>query len=103
MIVKKDELDRIIYKKLNDVERFLFKYYEDTNKMKVAIRLISKEQVVDIFDRKRNVIYTSENGINSVNLSSIKIYKNKIQLKLPITIRDEYLEILRFRKNKNSK
>jgi hypothetical protein len=94
MFEKKDEFSRVIYKRENDVIRFIYKYYEDTNNIKLKIELIADEQVLQIYDRKRNVIYSSDER-NKIILNNIKFYNANIKIKLPIDIKNEYVEILR--------
>lgn len=93
MVEKKDKLNRVIYRNLNDVERVIYKYYGNTNKLKVIIRLISKEQIVNIFNKKGDLIYSDEKKCSFIKLKNIKIYKNQIVIKLPNEIRKQYLDI----------
>lgn len=93
MIEKKDKLNRVIYRNLNDVERVIYKYYGNTNKIKIAIRLISKEQIVNIFNKEGQIIYSDEKKSGFIKLKNIKIYKNQIVIKLPNEVRKQYLDI----------
>lgn len=103
VIIKTDKLNRVIYKKLNDVERFIFKYYGDTNKLKIVIKLFNQTETADVFDKNGDLIFYNSDGFNNFDLSCIKIYNNTISIKLPIEIRDEYLNILKkLRKTKKT-
>ena len=95
MIEKKDNLGRIIYCKYNDVERFIYKYYDDTKVLKLKISLIMNEQVLELFNKKQELIFLEEKiGLN-INLSKIKIYNNKIKIILPLDIKNNYIQTLR--------
>lgn len=93
MIEKRDKLNRLVYVNFNEVERVIYKYYGNTNKIKIKIRLVSKEQIIEIYNKEGNIIYSDEASNNFIKMKNIKIYKNKISIKLPNEIRKEYLEI----------
>jgi hypothetical protein len=93
MIEKRDKLNRLVYVNFNEVERVIYKYYGNTNKIKIKIRLVSKEQIVEIYNKEGKIIYSDETNNNFIKMKNIKIYKNKISIKLPNEIRKEYLGI----------
>lgn len=96
---KKDALGREVYKDMNGVERYIFKYYEDTNKKKMIIKLINDEQIVGLYARNGKAI-TMSDDLSFYRFESIKVYNNRIEIKLPRNIRDEYLRILKLLKQK---
>ena len=101
-ITKKDSLGRDVYIKVNDSERYFMKYYEETDKKKVIVRLVNKQKVVALFDRKGKTIFVSDDseGYDFFDLGLIKVYKDEIKITLPDKVRNEYLMILRKIKNK---
>ena len=98
-LTKKDALGREVYKDMNGVERYIFKYYEDTDKKKMIIKLINDEQTVGLYNRSGKSI-TMSNDLSYYKFDAIKVYNNRIQLRLPRNIRDEYLRILKLLKQK---
>jgi hypothetical protein len=99
MIEKRDKLNRLVYVNFNEVERVIYKYYGNTNKIKIKIRLVSKEQIIEIYNKEGRIIYSDETNNNFIKMKNIKIYKNKISIKLPNEIRKEYLNIYKKIKN----
>ena len=95
----KDKLGRNIYIKNNESIRYIISYYDETHNIKMIIKLIHKNEVFALYSRNGETIYESDKDF-LINLNNIKIYNNKIKIKLPFVIRDEYLKIL---KQKNKK
>jgi len=98
---KTDDLNRIIYRKINDVERFIYKYYGKSNNLKLRIRLVCKEQTTELFDKKGRLIYSDEQINNILKLKYLIISKNQIRIKLPKNIKDEYNKNIKILLTKN--
>lgn len=103
MFEKKDLLNRVIYRQINDVERFIYKYYGKTNVLKIKIRLVCKEQIVELFDKKGKIIYSDENRNQILKLKNLIISKNQIRIKLPAKVKQEYMKNLRLLLNQKNK
>jgi hypothetical protein len=92
MLEKKDNLNRVIYRNLNDVERFIYKYYGKTNSLKFKIRLVCQEQFVEIFNKKGSLIYSDEQINKVLRLKNLIVSNNQIKIKLPKKIKEEYIK-----------
>ena len=92
--IKKDNLNRIVYNNINDYERYITKYYENTNQKKIIIKLLGNHQNIIILARSGDVIYSDEQS-DFFNFEVIKFYNKKIEIKLPIETKNEYLKILK--------
>ena len=90
MFEKKDNLNRVVYRKINDVERFIYKYYGKSNDIKLSIRLVCKEQIVEMFSKKGDLIYSDEQKKKFLKLKNLIIFNNQIKIKLPKIIKEEY-------------
>lgn len=103
MFEKRDLLNRVIYRQINDVERFIYKYYGRTNILKIKIRLVCKEQEVELFDKKGKMIYPSENSSRILKLKNLTISENQITIKLPVKVKEEYIKKLKLLLNQKNK
>ena len=99
-IVKRDNLNRIIYEKYSVSERYVITYYGNSNNKRVIIKLINNEQITVVLNKKGKLIFSSDTN-QFCDLDVVKFYNKKIQLKLPLKIRNEYLSILKQRINLN--
>ena len=52
-------------------ERFIYKYYGKSNSLKLKIRLVCKEQLVEIFNKKGDLIYSDEQQNKILKLKNI--------------------------------
>lgn len=100
MLEKKDNLNRVIYRNLNDVERFIYKYYGKTNNVKLKIRLVCKEQFVEIFNKKGDLIYSDEQVNKVLKLKNLIVSNHQIKIKLPKKIKEEYSKNIKTLLNK---
>ena len=98
-IIKKDNLGREIYINVNNIERFIIKYYENTNKKKMIIKLLNNEKIMALYTREGRSIFVS-NNYDFIDLDFVQVYKNEIKIKLPDRIMNEYLSILKILKTK---
>jgi hypothetical protein len=103
MFEKKDNLGRVIYRNINNVERFIYKYYGSSNIVKLKIRLVCKEQFIEIFNKKGVVIYSDEEKNKILKLKNLIISNYQIRIKLPKKIKEEYLKNIKTLLYKNIK
>jgi hypothetical protein len=90
MLEKKDGLNRVIYRNINDVERFIYKYYDKSNNVKLKIRLVCREQFIEIFNKKGDLIYSDEQINKVLKMKNLIVSNHYIRIKLPKKIKEEY-------------
>jgi hypothetical protein len=103
MIEKFDRLNRVIYRRLDECHRFIYKYYGNTNLTKIKINLIWNEQVLYIYNKKGKIIYSDETNKKFLKLKNFKISNEEITIKIPEKIREDYQKIIKELINKNKK
>jgi len=100
-IRKYDKLNRVIYIDWNGVERSIYMYWDDTEKVKIKYRLYSSDAEVEAYDKNGKVIIRNVSGKFVLDLPKLSIRNGRVSYYVDKKKLKEWQEKLENNKNKS--
>lgn len=76
LLKKTDNLGRLVYVDWNGVERSIYKYWGNTNKIKLKYQLFHQEVSLDAYSTGGKNMMSYSSGIFDINLPGVWTHKN---------------------------